>query len=534
MIESRKFNIWEINMKKIIALSAIAFLSTSAFASSDMQSKLDALMERMAKMEQAQQAKIDSLTAKIVEMEKHQVQIVKTADSSELAILKKKIEKVEKKQAKQSKKISAVNKLANKDNLKFDVDFRTSYDNIQYKTASGKKYKNDGLYSNRLWLNMAYAPTKELMFKGTLGFNKTFGASPLNSDGSGMPQRGFGYDSFDWVVNENLTDDTLKVREAYWLWMPTLAGRGYTFSAGRRPATNGFLTNLRDDDKAKSPMGHIINMEFDGVSASVKTGDIIEGSYLKLCLGRGLTNAKSRFSTTLKGESIDYSTEGDNLDNMDLIGAIAKLYDDGQYTAFAKYYRAFNVIGNDISGQNGGTKLAPVLTTYGDVDGAALSLQVSGIGDEINDFLDETTVFASVAWSNTRPDGKAMLGSNDNESGTSIYAGIQMPNLTGGKFGLEYNHGSKYWRPFTYAEDSMIGSKMAVRGNAYEAYWSQPLIDDIFSMQVRYTYLDYKYTGSNAFFGDGGKPRTMDEAQDAGMDPVETAQDIRVYFRYRY
>jgi len=510
-------------MKKIIALSAVAFLSTSAFASSDMQSKLDALMQRMAQMEQTQQAKIDSLTAKIVEMEKNQIEIVKTAKDSELAILKKKIEKVEKKQAKQSKKISAVNKLANKDNLKFDVDFRTSYDNIRYKTASGKTNTNNGLYSNRLWLNMAYAPTKELMFKGTLGFNKAFGASPYNSAGT-APQRGYGYDAFDWVVNENLTDDTLRVREAYWLWMPTLAGRGYTFSAGRRPATNGFLTNLRDDDKAKSPMGHIINMEFDGVSASVKTGDIVEGSYLKLCLGRGLTNAKARFDQT----GLDYSTDGNNLDNMDLIGAIAKLYDDGQYTAFAKYYRAFNVIGNDMSS---GT---PTLATFGDMDGAALSLQVSGIGDEINDFLDETTVFASVAWSNTRPDNKPMLGSNDNESGTSIYLGVQMPNLTGGKFGLEYNHGSKYWRPFTYAEDSMIGSKMAVRGNAYEAYWSQPLIDKIFSMQVRYTYLDYTYTGSNAFFGDGGTPMTMNKAQDMGMDPVETAQDIRVYFRYRY
>lgn len=473
-------------MRKIIALSAVAFLSTSIYANADMQ------------------AQIDKLT--------------------------KKIQKLEKKQKKNSKKISAVNKLANKDNIKFDVDFRTSYDKIEYKTVSGKKYKNDGLYSNRLWLNMGYAPTSELMFKGTLAFNKTFGASPYNSNDSGMPQRGFGYDSFDWVVNENLTDDKLRVREAFWLWMPTIAGRGYTFSAGRRPATNGFMVNLRDDDKAKSPVGHIINMEFDGVSVSAKTGDFVEGSYIKLCLGRGLTNAKARFDQ----QGLDYSTEKNNLDNMDLIGAIAKLYDNGQYTAFAKYYRAFNVIGNDVSGQNGGTMAKPVLTSYGDVDGATLSLQVTGIGDEINDFLDETTVFASLAYSKTLPDNKAMLGSKDDKSGSSIYAGIQMPNTTGGKFGLEYNHGSKYWRPFTYAEDTMAGSKLAVRGNAYELYWSQPLIKNIFSMQVRYTYLDYDFTGSNAFFGDGGAPMKLAEAKAKGMDPVESASDLRVYFRYRY
>ena len=465
-------------MKKIISLSTIAILSTSLLANTDMQ------------------AQIDSLT--------------------------KKIEKLEKKQKRQNKKISAINKLANNDNIKFDVDFRTSYDNIKYKTVGGKTFKNDGLYSNRLWLNMGYAPKSELMFKGTLAFNKTFGASPYNSNGSGMPQRGFGYDSFDWVVNENLTDDNLRVREAYWLWMPTFNGRGYTFSAGRRPATNGFLANLRDNDKAKSPIGHIINMEFDGVSISAKTGDIVEGSYLKLCLGRGLTNAKARFDQA----GVDYSTENGNLNNMDLIGAIAKVYDDGQYTAFAKYYRAFNVIGNDMSSG------APVLASFGAMDGAALSLQVNGIGDEINDFLDETVIFASLAYSRTLPDAKRMLGSIDNEIGTSLYIGAQMPNMTGGKFGIEYNHGSKYWRPFTYAEDTMIGSKLAARGDAYEAYWSQPIIDNIFTMQVRYTYINYNYTGSNAFFGDGGTPVKLKDA--VGQDPVESAQDLRVYFRYSY
>jgi len=53
-------------------------------------------------------------------------------------------------------------------------------------------------------------------------------------------------------------------------------------------------------------------------------------------------------------------------------------------------------------------------------------------------------------------------------------------------------------------------------------------------MQIRYTYIKYDYTGSNAFFGDAGTPMTMSEATDMGMDPVEKAQDLRVYFRYRY
>jgi hypothetical protein len=418
-----------------------------------------------------------------------------------------------------------VNKLAAKDNIKFDIDFRTSYDNLQYKTVGGNKYSNDALYSNRLWLGMGYATADTMLFKGQLSFNKAFGAS--------YKQRAIGgYDQFDWVINENLTDDTLKVREAYWLWTPTVAGFPTTLSVGRRPATGGYLINLRDDDKAKSPLSHIINMEFDGASASVKLDKYISGMYVKLCLGRGLTNAQARFDDA----GLDYTKDGGtSLDNMDLAGLIFKPYDDGQYSLMTNYYRAFNVIGNEMASGSA------VMTTFGEMDGAAISGKIEGIGDEINDFLDNTIIFASFAMSQTRPDSSAaadeMLGSNQKETGTSYWIGTQMPNLTGGKFGLEYNHGSKYWRPFTYGEDTMIGSKMAVRGSAYEAYWTQPIIDNVFSMQIRYTYLDYDYTGSNAFFGDGGAPVSMTTALASPAtygDPVETAQDIRVYFRYRY
>ena len=475
-------------MKKIITLSSIAFLSTAVFANADMQ------------------AQIDSLT--------------------------KKIDKLEKSQKNQGKRISKVNALAAKDNIKFDIDFRTSYDKIEYKTASGKEYKNDALYSNRLWLNMGYAPSKTMLFKGQLSFNKAFGAS------YGQRGTGFGFDTFDWIVNESLTDDKIRLREAYWLWTPTTGDISWTVSVGRRPATNGFLVNLREDDKAKSPMGHIINMEFDGASASMQLGNYVPGMYAKLCLGRGLTNATgwSSQATQYVGSPTggstqpNYTEDKNNLDNVDMLGVIFKPYDNGQYSVMTKFYRGFNVPGLQMTGPG-----TAAMKSFGDMDGAAISAKADGIGDEINDFLDETVVFASYAYSQTKPEsGQAMLGSLDKESGSSIWIGTQMPNLTGGKFGLEYNKGSKYWRSFTYGEDTMIGSKLAVRGSAIEAYWTQPLIDDVFSMQLRYTKIDYDYTGSNAFFGDAGTPMSMAQAKTFGMDPVESAQDIRLYFRYRY
>jgi chaperonin cofactor prefoldin len=528
-------------MKKIVTLSAVAFLSTSVFASSSMEAKLSILMEKIEQMEKrelAQQKRIDALTSKIENLQGSDTAL----PSSDFEKLEKRVAKTEKMQKRLTKKVSKVNSLAANDNLKFDVDFRTSYDNLTYKTAGGTKYKNDGLYASRLHLGMGYAPIDDLVFKGQLSFNKSFGAS------YGQRATGMGFDTFDWIVNEQLTDDTLRVREAYWLWTPTLGDRGYTFSVGRRPSTNGFLVNLRDDDKAKSPMGHIINMEFDGASASMKLDDVSPGMYAKLCLGRGLTNAASwasgatYYSGGIGGEAIPNYVKSENaLDNVDMLGVILKPYDDGQYSVMTKYYRGFNVPGmvgnptfnpaNPINSSNP----AMLMKSLGDMDGAAISVKIDGIGEEINDFLDETTVFASYAWSKTRPDADgAMLGSLDEKTGTSYWIGAQMPNLTGGKFGLEYNHGSKYWRSFTYGEDTMIGSKLAARGDAYEAYWTQPLLGDVLSMQIRYTYINYDYTGSNAFFGDAGTPMSMSEAQAAGMDPVEKAQDLRVHFRYRY
>jgi hypothetical protein len=128
-----------------------------------------------------------------------------------------------------------------------------------------------------------------------------------------------------------------------------------------------------------------------------------------------------------------------------------------------------------------------------------------------------------------------MLGSADKESGHSIWIGAQMPCpiTDDGRFGIEWNKGSKYWRSMTYGEDSMAGSKIATRGTAIEAYWLKPLTKSL-SLNLRYSKIDYDYTGSNAFFGADGTPMTMEEATKMGQNPVSEAEDIRVSVRYRF
>ena len=82
-----------------------------------------------------------------------------------------------------------------------------------------------------------------------------------------------------------------------------------------------------------------------------------------------------------------------------------------------------------------------------------------------------------------------MLGSTDAKTGSSYWVGLQVPSLITdyGRWGVEFNHGDKYWRSITYAEDTNIGSKVAARGNAFEVYMTEPLHEDMLSFQIRYT-----------------------------------------------
>lgn len=427
--------------------------------------------------------------------------------------------------------VSEINRNTSGSHLKFQVDYRFAIENMDYQMADGSRAKNDAFMTNRLWLDMGYKATNNLSFIGQLAYNKAFGARSGASDPTSSSLEGF-----DWIANENAYDDTIRVRSAYFLWQDQeFMGFDipWTFSIGRRPSTNGALVNLRDDDVASSPIGHAINVEFDGLSSQF-TLNKTYGTSVKLCLGRGMSNAAPKFTST------PY-TDVDKLDggnsNIDLAGLIFTPYDDRQYKISSMYYYANNLIDAvDVTDYTKG------FDTVGGLHTGVVYVSSKGIGKNLGAFLEDTTVFASFAMSKTDPkNGQAMLGSASDESktGTSFWLGTQFPSLItdDGKWGLEYNHGSKYWRSMTYGEDTNIGSKLAARGDAYEAYFTEYLVDDILSMQLRYTYIDYKYTGSNGFFGNtSGTAMSMEEAIGAGMggSVVDKAQDIRLYIRYRY
>ncbi|MEA3370900.1 MAG: DUF3373 family protein [Campylobacterota bacterium] len=442
-----------------------------------------------------------------------------------------------------------LNRATSGNRLKFGVDYRFAVENMNYEMANGDEAKNDAFMTNRFWMNMQWSATKNLSFKGQLAYNKAFGAR------SGANMMNAPYDTFDWIANENAYDDVLRLRSAYFLYKDGQflgADIPWTFSIGRRPSTNGHLINLRDDDQPASPMGHTINVEFDGLSSKFSLEKLtgLDGMYVKFCAGRGMSNAAPKFTTTPYAEVTDANT------NIDLIGLIFTPYDNGQYSLNSQYYYANNLIDmtNPMNPMEG-------FDTVGGMHSFTANLIMNGIGDEWSDFLDDTTFFVSGAMNITDPNDDARMLYNEfnadytgnvagqSKTGYSAWAGLQIPSLISedGRWGLEYNWGSKYWRSITYAEDTNIGSKMATRGTAYEAYFTEYLVEDILSMQIRYTYIDYEYSGSNGFFGGttGGSMLVEETAGmmvpdgnggmvDYGSMVVDKAQDIRFYLRYKY
>ncbi len=504
-----------VGMRKFIALSAAAAVAASVGFASDADLK----------------AEVEAL-------------------KKEVASLKKQTKGLNAKRLK--KQMSQLKAAALNDNIKWSVDFRTAYDVIGYKDINDNSSWNQ-IFTNRLWLGMGYAPTNNVVFKGLISYYKAYGQM-TNTFGAN-----FNY--FDWVVNETPNPNgELRVKEAYWLYFGNSflgANIPWTASLGRRPATDGLLASYREDQNPKSPLGHIINTEFDGASFKFDLSNVtgVSGMYFKLCMGRGMTNASIRYAgitpgfvygvsnqLVISGNGTDYN-KVPGYESTDLAGFIFVPYDDGQYSVHTTAFKAWNLPGivfagapSDVTG-DGVPDYQGNFMQVGDMYGAAISLLAQGVGDGISDMLDDTNLFVSFAASKTDPqDGNRMLGNADKKTGTSIYAGANWPCqlIDSARVGVEYNHGSQYWRSFTYAEDTLAGSKLATRGDAYEIWFNKELVGKTLTAQIRYTYMDYKYTGSNGFFADGGTPVEVDSTQGRMMGAIDKAQDIRLYIRYRY
>ncbi|EMS80950.1 DUF3373 family protein [Desulfotignum phosphitoxidans] len=377
---------------------------------------------------------------------------------------------------------------------------------------------NDVIFTNKFHVNMHAKVNDQLSFSGRMAAYKVFG----DSSGVKFNQGSLGDITMDGNTSSLPHGDTLRLERAYFVYNNYWDNIPVSFSLGRRPSTYGPpLEYANYSLEAGSPLGTIINWQFDGASLNFGLENVtgIYGAALKFCYGVGFEGDW--------GNSYSLEASQPDVDDVHMFGFIATLFDDDSTSAVLNYAHAwditdgftgltvmpFTVAKDPTTGlyafeQNTGgyiSRMQPS-TDIGDWDAASLLLRKN----LYEMFEKDIDLFLALSWSHTSPSqvsanpfyeimGQGLLNSNGNledHDGYSLYAGAIFPMPFNGRLGLEYNWGSKYWFNFTGAEDSLVGSKLATRGSVYEGYYIQPIFGQNFFVKLGARYYDYKYTGS--------------------------------------
>lgn len=388
--------------------------------------------------------------------------------------------------------------------------------------TQGYKANTNILYTNRLRLNFDAKVADNIKFVGRLSMYKVFGDSTGVQVFNGQPT------SLDIDGNTARVpnSDILRVERAFFSWN-NIANSKFYLSIGRRPSTEGPPLNLRQDEpRGGTPMGSLIDYQFDGVTFGYKASDTTE---LRLCYGVGFS---SGFGNG------DILHPANNVKDVHLLGANVDIYNTDKTLIQTTVARAWNVTDGfagltsmTVSPLTGDAIPGNMIMRYqpsanlGNIDLYGLVLQHS---------FGPVDAFVSGNWDTLRPNGVTTpfggLGSDPFQTptihnGHMIYAGVRynVPQDNGRtKLGFEFNQGSKYWFNFAQAEDDIIAPKTSTRGEVYETYLMHR-IHEHFIFKLDYIRYNYTYSGSGWHLQE---PKRLDSTPVLGFPTYDTANMV--------
>jgi len=516
--------------------------------------------------------------------------------TEEMQVVQEKLAEMEKKNEAKEEEVDEMNDRLDKaelhaatDKVAFGIEFRSRADTLQYKDiqvapnmlTSGligqtlypadlpgmlammppgvmvpDKYDatNDIILTNKFRLTMKAKVNDQLNFDGRLAAYKVFG----DSSGVKFNQGSLNDVTLDGNISSLPHGDTIRLERAYFNYKKDWGRVPSNFSVGRRPGTDGPpLEYMNYGLEGGSPLATIINWQFDGASYNLGLEEVtgIPGAAFKICYGQGFEGDW--------GNSYALNARQPAVDDVHFGGFIATLFDNDSTSAVLNYAHAWDITdgftglsvmpfivsenenGSFTFSQNEGgyiSRLEPY-TEIGDWDAASLLLRTN-LTERFDKDID---LFVAGSWSHTSPSrtsenpfykfmGQGLLNSNgelEDRDGYMIYLGAVFAMPWDARFGLEYNYGSRYWFNFSGAEDSLVGSKLAVRGHVYEGYWHQPIVSDNFFATIGVRYYDYEYTGSGSPMGE---PMKIDELNslNAFNPVVDKVMDGYISLTFRY
>ncbi|HYT68298.1 MAG TPA: DUF3373 family protein [Vicinamibacterales bacterium] len=374
------------------------------------------------------------------------------------------------------------------------------------------------LYTNRLRLQMDAKVADNVTFAGRLAMYKVWGDSTgvqvFNGQASSL--------NIDGTTATVPNSDILRVERAYFSWNK-IGGTPLYVSIGRRPSTGGPPLNLRQDEpRGGTPMGSIINYQFDGITVG---GHLAEHSVLRFCYGLGY---ESGF-----GNGQLLSLPQDRLKDAHFAGLNWDVWDDERTFVQATVARAFNVTdgfnglvvlpNNPVTGQAIGAPLVMRFTpstNVGDLDLVGLLLQRR---DGNVDWFVNWNLNHSSPEPVTTPFGGFFSDPFEiptSQIGQMVFVGARV-NANDGrtKVGIEFNRGSKYWMNFAPAEDDIVAPKTAARGKVVEGYVTHRIAPRfIAKVDVSRYWYDYSMSGWQL-----GTPRRLDETPVLGFPTYRDA-----------
>ncbi len=399
---------------------------------------------------------------------------------------------------------------------------------------SDDKLTNDTLFTNRFRLNMRVKATENVEFKARLAMYKVWGTGNANSN-----LQMLGFPDFDGTSTRTPSDNTLRVDRAFMNWN-NIGGMPVWFSIGRRPTTDGPSAQMRQglDKRMATPTAYM-DWPFDGISVGYAYGNLFgmedAPGRVRVCYGRGFE------------DGLQYDADSSSLRDTDFVGMSWDIYKKGTRFAYIQSFLvmdAFNFPEFDNKDTN---------TFYefflGDRANIGNILHTSAT---YQDKFQNLNYFLNLGWSRTDPDDDGMFNdfagqmndmmaglqpranNTDSENGYNVWIGARYDlDDLGLKFGAEYNHGSEYWIAMAPGHDEVYASKLATRGDAYEAYviWDLPSGEAVSKygkafMRLGYTHYEYDYSGGSDW---NIKPYEIgkDDGTWAAMMPtVESADQV--------
>jgi hypothetical protein len=441
------------SMNKIIKLSLVAasiaaFSLSAADTNVELLEKMDAMQKQIDKLQDAQSDAKDELEERI--------------DTVETATMTDKID--------------------------FGMEFRTRVDNFNNTDATGKEYKANNVWSNRLRLNMSSEITNDMKFTGRLSMYKNWADTGAAYSFTGQ----------DPMQGRRPGNSGVYVERAYVDWTVLKGQVPVVLTIGRQPSSDGPSHQFKDNTVRKSTYSALsFDGAADGVVATVALNKLtsVDGMALRVGYGKGYQ----------ADTGMSYVGDPASLADSDVLGVFfdTGLGIDGSLLQVSGV-QADDVVSN-VPGDN---------KTIGEIRLYTAMLEFTNLANTSID------VFAHYAISQSKPNGQtssyngAYVGllstsmtaspvSTDAKSGSAYWLGarytLPFETMNHPRIGLEYNHGSENWFSFTQGSNDLT-NKLATRGSATEVYYIQP-INRYAHLRLGATMIDYEYTNSGYQIG---------------------------------